>query len=374
VKKRAVPRNPEPGDLAPLLLAWFRRARRDLPWRRTKDPYRIWVAEIMLQQTQVDRVIPYYQRFLDEFPTIEALAAAPLDDVLRRWAGLGYYSRARNLHAACKRVAADKGARFPKRYQDAVAFPGVGAYTAGAILSIAFGQRPAALDANARRVLSRVFHRPHESRPTARKRIERLAAAAVPLDRPGDYNQALMELGSLVCLSARPRCDTCCLADICRARRLGIPGAARTRARREVRRRSAALALVVRRGRVLIAQRPTDGLWGGLWEFPNLELQRGARPEPALESLLLSDFAVEASIERKLGALTYGIMNRRVRLAVYAAGRVSGRAKARRHLRARWVTPSQLAQYALPAPHSRAAGMFLSSVIPGSPSGPPAAS
>jgi A/G-specific adenine glycosylase len=369
-----MPPPPRPEHLSPRLLAWFRRAKRDLPWRRTHDPYHIWVAEIMLQQTQVDRVIPFYERFLEAFPTMKALAAAPLDDVLRLWAGLGYYSRARSLRAACRSLVERGAGRFPTSYDQAIALPGVGAYTAGAILSIAFGRRHPALDANARRVLARVFLRRGDSPAEARKRVNVLGAAAVPADRPGDYNQALMELGSLVCLPRRPRCDACCLADICRARRLGIPGAAATSARPKVRKGRAALALVLRRGRVLIAQRPTDGVWGGLWEFPNADLRSGVSPAPALERLLLSDFAIEASIGPKLGALTYGIMSRRVHLTVYAAERAAGRTKARRHLRTRWVTPSQLAQYALPAPHSRAARMFLSAATPGSPSDPPPAS
>jgi A/G-specific adenine glycosylase len=369
-----MPPPPKPKHLAPRLLAWFSRAKRDLPWRSTRDPYRIWVAEIMLQQTQVDRVIPFYERFLAAFPAMKALAAAPLDDILRLWAGLGYYSRARSLHAACKSLVERRAARFPTSYDEVVSLPGIGAYTAGAILSIAFGQRHPALDANARRVLSRVFHRRSDSPAEARKRVDRLGAAAVPADRPGDYNQALMELGSLVCLPRRPRCDTCCLADICRAHRLGVPGRSSTSPRPKVRRGRAALALVLRRGRVLIAQRPTDGVWGGLWEFPNAGLEPGAEPAPALERLLLSDLGLTASIGPKLGALTYGIMSRRVHLTVYAADRAAGRTKARRHLRTRWVTPSQLAQYALPAPHSRAARMFLSAAMPGSPSDPPPAS
>jgi A/G-specific adenine glycosylase len=367
-------RRPRAEHLAPRLLRWFRRAKRDLPWRRTRDPYHIWVAETMLQQTQVDRVIPFYERFLEAFPTTEALAAAPLDDVLRLWAGLGYYSRARSLHAACKSLVERSAGRFPTSYDQAIALPGVGAYTAGAILSIAFGQRHPALDANARRVLSRVFRRRGDAPAEARKRLNALGAAAVPVDRPGDYNQALMELGSLLCLPRRPRCDACCLADICRARRLGVPGRSSTSPRPKARKGRAALALVLRRGRVLIAQRPTDGVWGGLWEFPNTELRPGVRPTLALERLLLSDFAIEASIGPKLGALTYGIMSRRVHLTVHAVERAAGRTKARRHLRTRWVTPSQLAQYALPAPHSRAARMFLSAAIPGSPSDPAPAS
>jgi A/G-specific adenine glycosylase len=369
-----MPPSPDPAHLAPLLLRWFRRAKRDLPWRRTGDPYHIWVAEVMLQQTQVDRVISFYERFIHAFPTMDALAAAPLDAVLRLWAGLGYYSRARSLHAACRSLVERGAGRFPTSYDQALALPGVGAYTAGAILSIAFGQRHPALDANARRVLSRVFHRRGDSPAEARKRMNAFGAAAVPADRPGDYNQALMELGSLVCLPRRPRCDACCLADICRARALDATNASPTTRRPRVQTARAACAIVRRRGRYLIAQRPLTGVWAGLWEFPNCEPGAGEDPRAALRTLLLSDFGLEVTVGPELATLTHGIMSRRIHLTAYACTVTRGSTKARRHLRTRWVTPSQLAQYALPAPHSRAGRMFLSAAIPGSPSDPPPAS
>ncbi len=348
-----MPPRPDPANLSPRLLRWFRRAKRDLPWRRTGDPYRVWVAEIMLQQTQVDRVIPFYERFLEAFPGPRALAAAPLDDVLRLWSGLGYYSRARNLHAASRIIVESEAGRFPDSWDGLLRLPGIGAYTAGAVLSIAFGQRYPAIDANARRVLSRVFRQRHESPARARRRIERLGTAAVPARRPGDYNQALMELGSLICTPRIPRCDTCCLADICRARRLGLAKTAPRPRRRGAQTARAALALVRRRARLLLAQRPAEGVWGELWEFPNCELGAGEDPETALHALLLSDFGLEVVVGPQLTSLTHGLMSRRVHLAAYTCTAPRGRTKARRHPRTRWVAPRELSLYPLPAPHRR---------------------
>ncbi len=350
---------PTPQDIAPRLLPWFSRNRRDLPWRHTRDPYQIWVAEAMLQQTQVERVIPFYQRFVRGFPTVADLAAAPLDEVLRHWAGLGYYARARSLHTACQALVARNSGSVPDDYGEFVALPGVGVYTAGAVLSIAFGRQHPALDANARRVLARVFHRRGDSAAAARRRIERAGAAAVPVKRPGEHNQALMELGSLVCAPREPKCGVCCLADLCRARHLGIAESVPRPRRTRTRRGRAALAIARRRGRVLVAQRPPEGVWGGLWEFPNVELSGDEDPTAALSRLLRDEFGMETEIGPELGRLSYGIMSRRIDLTIYEAKTVRGRTRPRSHRAARWIRPDDLDGYALPAPHRRAAGFLL---------------
>ena len=348
---------PDPAHLAPRLLRWFRRAKRDLPWRRTRDPYHIWVAEVMLQQTQVDRVIPFYERFLQAFPTAEALAAASLDDVLRLWSGLGYYSRARNLHAASRAVVSRHDGHLPATYSNLLKLPGIGDYTAGAIASIAFGLRHPAIDANARRLLARVF-RLDAALPHDRKEIDRLGALAVPARRPGDYNQALMELGSLVCTPRSPDCHACCLRNICLTRARG-PRNSSTAARCPKTRTSrAALALVRRRGRLLLAQRPLTGVWAGLWEFPNCELGAGEDAETALRTLLLSDFGLDIVVGPPLATITHGLMSRRIHLTAYSCTVTRGRPKARRHPAIRWVAPKDLADYALPAPHRRLAALL----------------
>jgi A/G-specific adenine glycosylase len=351
-------REPKPEQLACRLLAWYDRARRGLPWRRTRNPYRVWVAEVMLQQTQVERVVPHYRRFVASFPTVRAAAAAPLDDILRAWSGLGYYSRARRLHAACRVIVERHSGRFPRLYADAVALPGVGEYTASAVLSIAYGQRLAAIDVNARRVLQRVFYRRGERAASARRRTERLGQAAVPAERAGDYNQAVMELGALICRPKRPRCGECCLADICRARRGGVQAAVPPPRSRSTRTGSAAAGIVRRGGRVLIAQRAPNGVWGGLWEFPNVELSQGGDPAAALRRLLLRDFGLRVKVMHPLKALTYGIMHRRIALTAYSCVATSGRTRARRHAKTRWVRPDQLEQFAWPSPHGNLARLL----------------
>ena len=354
------------GQIAPRLLAWFDRERRDLPWRRTNDPYRIWVAEIMLQQTQVATVIPYYERFLKAFPTVRALAAAPIDEVLRLWAGLGYYSRARNLHRAARQIVAEHGGRFPRTLEGIRSLPGVGDYTAGAIASIAYGQRVAAVDGNAVRVLARVYCVTGDVRAgTARRRLERLAWDAVPGKRPGDYNQALMELGSLVCRPIDPACDRCCLADLCEARRRGkqqsIP-APRKRARTQRVRVIAGLAQ--RKGRLLIAQRPAEGVWGGLWEFPNLRPADGETDSGALTRLFAEAFGLRVEVGEMLVSLTHGIMHKRIELTAYVCEIVGGRTKATAHVAAKWVRPGELAEYALPAPHRKVTASYPPAPLP----------
>jgi A/G-specific adenine glycosylase len=205
------------------LLGWFRQFKRDLPWRRTTDPYRIWLSEIMLQQTRVAAVIPYYERFLERFPDIHALAAAPQEEVLRLWSGLGYYSRARNLQQAAQLVVAKYDGRFPRNEKDALKLPGIGSYTAAAILSIAYGAKHAVLDGNVARVLARIFAVKGELRE-AKRWVSLQQSADVLLDRksPGDWNQAMMELGATQCTPQSPRCLLCPVTQFCQARKLGI--------------------------------------------------------------------------------------------------------------------------------------------------------
>ena len=262
------------------LLGWFRLAQRDLPWRRTRDPYAVWVSETMLQQTRTTTVVPYYERFLRELPTVGHLAEAPEERVLALWSGLGYYRRARMLHAAAKEVARAHGGRVPGELEELRRLKGVGAYTAGAVASIAFGRRAAVVDGNVARVLARLFAI-EEDVKTARgtARLWRLAEELVPDGDgdPGDWNQALMELGATICVPRAPRCDGCPARDLCAARELGIaerlPRVMPKRAPVAVER----VALVLASDRaVLLARRRADVLFGGLWEPPSADTRGGA--------------------------------------------------------------------------------------------------
>jgi len=266
--------------LAPALLAWHEReGRHDLPWQRERTPYRVWVSEIMLQQTQVATVIPYYQRFLQRFPDVAALAAAPLDEVLHLWSGLGYYARARNLHRAAQHILAAHGGELPLTFGEIAALPGIGRSTAGAILALARGERWPILDGNARRVLARYFG--IATSPADRdggKRLWELAERCTPHERVADYTQALMDLGATVCVRRKPLCLSCPLAAECVARRSGrqheLPSPRRS-LRRAARRAFMVVALDSA-GQVLLERRPASGVWGGLWCLPEFSTDTAA--------------------------------------------------------------------------------------------------
>ena len=266
-----------------LLLAWYRRGHRDLPWRRTTDPYRIWVSEIMLQQTRVQAAIPYYQRFLDRFPTVEALAAAAEQDVLALWAGLGYYSRARNLRRAAQQVVAAGG--FPRDYAAIRALPGIGDYTAAAIASIAFALRHAVVDGNVLRVVARVENDAADiASPRTRERFRAIAREWMGQYQPGVFNQALMELGATVCLPANPLCHCCPIAGSCRALREGTVSQLPVKLRKTEPVAIAAVLLLVRRGgRVLLRQKEAGARrMAGFWELPAPEELPAARAGKSL--------------------------------------------------------------------------------------------
>jgi len=261
--------------IAPRLLAWFDlHGRHDLPWQRERSPYTVWVSEVMLQQTQVATVVPFYERFVARFPTVEALASAPLDDVLMHWAGLGYYARARNLWRAARSVVAEHGGRVPETFDELHALPGIGRSTAGAILAQAFKKRFAILDGNAKRVLAR-YHAvegwPGEG--AVQSELWMLAERHTPHERVADYTQAIMDLGATLCTRARPACTVCPLALSCAACRAGTqPRYPATRPKRARARRSVTVLVVEDPdGCVLLARRPTRGIWGGLYSFPELE-------------------------------------------------------------------------------------------------------
>lgn len=273
-------------DFASRLIAWQQsHGRHDLPWQGTIDPYRIWLSEIMLQQTQVETVIPYYNRFLASFPDLATLAAAPDDNVMAHWAGLGYYSRARNLHAAARRIAAEHGGRFPRQIDAILDLPGIGRSTAAAIAAFAFEQRGAILDGNVKRVLARVFGIdgwPGEK--AVETRMWALAEELLPESDIRAYTQGLMDLGATLCTRARPRCEDCPFSDDCLANRQGrhgeLPG---TRPKKSIPEKATAMLILLHGGEILLEKRPALGIWGGLWSLP--ECPADADPARAAASL-----------------------------------------------------------------------------------------
>lgn len=260
-------------QIAEPLLAWYDVNRRDLPWRGTTDPYRVWISEIMLQQTRVAAVMPYYRRWMERLPTVEALAAVDDEELMKLWQGLGYYSRARNLKKAARIITEELGGRFPDTYEALLKLPGVGDYTAGAIASIAFTRPVPAVDGNALRVAARTAAiRENVLDPAVKRSFRTLLAGAMPQDRPGAFNQALMDLGATVCLpSGQPLCGGCPLASLCQARRLGLWDQLPVRAKKPKRRvEEMTVYLLLREGRAALRKRPETGLLAGLWEFPHV--------------------------------------------------------------------------------------------------------
>lgn len=339
------------------LLRWFDRHRRDLPWRHGRDPYRIWVSEIMLQQTQAVTVARHFGPFLEAFPTIAALASADEQAVLRLWEGLGYYRRARDLHRAAQVLAERHGGRFPDDAQALGDVPGIGRYTLGAVLSQAFDRRLPILEVNSRRVLSRLFGvRGEVTRGPAQRWLWHVAEEILPRRRVGDFNQSLMELGALVCTPARPRCSLCPIAADCAAFRRGLQDTvpARSAAPAPVHVREAAV-VVSRQGRVLLVQRPSHGRWANLWEFPHGELLPDETHEAAVARLLPALTGIRGSVGPELMMVRHTIMHYRVTVVCFESRHRAGRFLAGAYQDGRWLLPNQLSAYPVSMPQRRLA-------------------
>ena len=333
------------------LRTWYKRHARDLPWRRHGDPYPIWVSEIMLQQTQVATVGPYFERFLAAFPTVEALARAPEQQVLRLWEGLGYYRRARQLHRAAQVIVAEHGARFPRDAQAVRRLPGIGRYTAGAILSIAFDAREPILEANTTRLLARLLaYRGQPASSAGSKLLWEMAEAVLPRHEVGTFNQALMELGSEVCLARAPRCDACPVAPLCRTAARGLQAEIpRPKGKRAYEPRHEAAVIVRRRGRVLLVQCPEGQRWAGLWDFPRFEVH--AEGPDALNSELVEGVRRQTGVVVEPGGhlktLRHGVTRFRITLDCYEARYVAQATDGTARAPMRWLRPAELAGYPL---------------------------
>lgn len=306
-----------PVDYATRLLAWYGRAGRDLPWRNSRDPYRIWLSEIMLQQTTVTTVIGYYQRFLQTFPTVKLLAAAPLEEVIDLWAGLGYYSRARNLHAAAKLVVEEFKGCFPEDVESLQNLPGVGRSTAGAIAALAFDRRAPILDGNVRRVLCRLFALQESPRSSAaEKQLWQWSEQLTPATQVHDYTQAIMDLGATICVPRKPLCAECPLVELCRAHKLGLEQQLplKQTAKPLPTRHEVAL-LIAHHDCYLVRRRIAEGFLGGMWEFPTISLTEGADVKTTLR-LLLTDFGLAGTTE-PLGTIEHVYSHFRLKSVAY---------------------------------------------------------
>jgi A/G-specific adenine glycosylase len=329
------------------LLSWYRINHRKLPWREHPHPYAVWVSEIMLQQTRVETVIPYFNRWMARFPTIKSLAAASQREVLALWEGLGYYSRARNTHLAAQIIMEELNGRLPADAAALEGLPGIGRYTAAAIASIAFGHDIAALDGNVRRVYARLFDvEDMLGSPASEKRFRELATAYLPSGHAGDYNQALMDLGATVCTPKTPHCDRCPLAELCLANARGLQADRPVRKPKQAVPHHLVTAAVIRRGGdVLIAQRPQDGLLGGLWEFPGGKVEQGEDLVTGLRREIREELDVEIEIIGSLGVYEHAYTHFRVTLHAFGCRLANGKPSPIAAVDLRWIAPGELGTF-----------------------------
>jgi len=339
-----------------ILLRWFEKYGRDLPWRKTHDPYAIWISEIMLQQTQVATVIPYYQRFLNSFPTVHHLAKSDLSKVLKIWEGLGYYSRARNLHRASKIILNHFKGRIPDHLIDLLSLPGIGKYTAGAILSIAYNKEAPILDGNVKRVLSRLFA---VSRNLVGGKAERflwkISESIIPKGRSNSFNQAIMDLGAMICTPKDPLCHRCPLRRHCKAEALGNPERYPSKAvKKKIPRIEAISGVILRNGRVLLNQRPPNGLLGGLWEFPNWKSDEKERLRSRfrLRKLIQKEMGMKVKINRPIGVFQQAYSHFKLTLYAFDCEAVDGGGKGK------WVAVRNLHLLPMSRVHRRIAEMI----------------
>lgn len=329
---------------------WYAAEQRHLPWRRTSNPYFIWVSEVMLQQTQVQTVIPYYLRFIDRFPTIDALAAATLNDVLKTWEGMGYYARARNFQKAAKIVFSEHKSQVPQDYQDFRKLPGVGDYTAAAVQSIAFGQPVAAVDGNVKRVLSRLFmiNQP-VNQPGNKNHFVEAANKILDRKNAGAFNQALMELGALLCKPTMPACDRCPVHTFCQAFQHQTVGEFPKRElRKTVPTYNVAVGVVLKDGHMLITLRKPEGLLGGLWEFPGGKTARGESTEQACIREIKEEANLDVKIEHSLMIVKHAYTHFKIIMEVFICRYVSGKVQLDGPTDHRWIDFAQLEEYPFP--------------------------
>ena len=346
---------PASSKLSSLILKWFDKNKRKLPWRINKDPYAIWISEIMLQQTQVDTVIPFYTRWMQSFPDINTLAHASPDAVLKHWEGLGYYSRARNLHKAARILLQNHKGIFPDDFQTVLSLPGIGRYTSGAILSIAFDQKHPVLDGNVIRVFARLFmiNDPVNS-PKIQKTLWEKAEELLPSKRTGDYNQSLMELGALLCTPKNPQCPLCPLQKICLAEKEDKQALLPLKTNRtKIEKIRTVIALLRKNNKIFIQKRKAEGFLGGLWEFPGGKIEKQETAEAALQREIKEELGISIAISHPYPALRHAYTRFQVTLFPFDCKQLSGRIKLTSATEHKWVRPEELSSFAFPAANKK---------------------
>ena len=332
------------------LLGWYRTNKRDLPWRNTDDPYSIWVSEVMLQQTQVNTVVPYYQKFLQRFADVKSLTRANSQEVLKVWEGLGYYARARNLHAAASIVLKEHQGVIPDRWEEFRELPGVGDYIAAAVLSLAFEKPYPVVDGNVKRVLARIFVMDNPvNKASAAKIFRALADTLLDRQQPGTFNQAMMEIGAVVCKPQHPLCDTCPVLKMCKAYQSGaVLDYPKTVKKPPTPQYRIAVGVVFKNGRALITRRKPSGLLGGLWEFPGGKIQRGESPEAACIREIKEEVNLAIKVDSHLSRVKHAYTHFKIVMDVFCCSYVSGRVALNGPVDHRWINLQQLDNYPFP--------------------------
>ena len=336
------------------LLHWFARHQRDLPWRRSYDPYAVWISEIMLQQTQVTTVLPYFSRWMTTLPTIESVAEASEETILKLWEGLGYYSRAQNIRKAAQRILEEHQGEFPGDFEKILALPGIGRYTAGAIASVAFNQDKPVVDGNVERVICRLMNfRENPKSAAMRKTLWHLAESWIPRGQARFFNQALMELGALICLPQSPACLVCPAQAFCHALQAGSPEQVPAKAqRRPLQSITTVLAVIQKEERFLIRKRPAEGLMAGLWEFPNIPLNGKRDMQQTLIDGMREQHQVGISIERRLSTIKHGYTSFKVTLHCFLCACEDNKPPGE-SASVKWVALNQLGRFSFPSAHVR---------------------
>jgi len=333
------------------LVSWFQKNQRKLPWRKKYDPYGVWISEIMLQQTQVKTALPYFERWMKELPSINSVARAPQDKILKLWEGLGYYSRARNLQKAAQLIIKKHNGRFPNRYADILALPGIGKYSAGAISSIAFNRNKPVVDGNVIRVMARLANFSENTRlPQNIKQFWGWAEKLIPSGLAREFNQGLMELGALVCTPKKPNCSHCPVKKVCKGSQNGT--AAQLPNRGEKTKNipiTVTLAVICKNGKIFIQKRPEKGLMGGLWEFPGGKTRKNETGPNAIRREIKEELSVTIKNVKKIARIRHNYTKFNVDLHCYSADLDKGKIRLNFATKGKWVTPKSLTKFAFPA-------------------------